>query len=192
VTTKTLWTRTGISLAALGCAVVLAFGSGDTDELSFTMDDDLRLDGVELTPPPAPVAPPPAPAATEAPAAPPAEAAPTAPTAPPAEATPPAEAVEAPAGKASGTVTRHSGATVTVKVSGTVPPEGAAVQVTKEMKQKILGADVTVNLNVGKAVVDDVSGSAVTLRITEEQSTIVVDGEKTDHFDAGAAVELTW
>ena len=45
---------------------------------------------------------------------------------------------------------------------------------------------------IGKVVVKKVDAKSVELELTEETSTLVIDGKKVDHWKAGAALSVEW
>jgi hypothetical protein len=186
--TTNLWPRLGVSAGALTVAVVLAFGSGDSDDSTVVQVNPPEVIEVSTPEVSAPYIPP----EVDAP-----EVKVVTPSAP--EATEAAEQLAAdveeavgPSGRTSATVNKRSGTTLVLTVSDVTPQQGATVQLTKLVSKKMFGADIKATLNIGVARVKSVSGEQVTLEIIEEQSTIVIDGKKTEHFKPQASIDLAW
>ncbi|MCC6620353.1 MAG: sel1 repeat family protein [Deltaproteobacteria bacterium] len=81
------------------------------------------------------------------------------------------------------------GKKVTARLAGgPTPVVGAEGEVTKQVSQ--LG--FTMDLVIGSVRVTAVAGGKVELEVLADQSEIVVDGKKVDHWVAGSALKLNW
>lgn len=73
-----------------------------------------------------------------------------------------------------------------------LPPAGMQGEFLKHFEEKL--GKMTMNgwLNVGVLEIVSVEGQNMKLRIIEEKSEILVDGEKVDHFKVGKRVKFQW
>lgn len=93
------------------------------------------------------------------------------------------------AGTFTGKLARRSSKRIMMTFEGgDVPIVGAVGEVSKATT--MMGADVSVV--IGKVVVKKVDAKSVELELTEETSNVVIDGNKVDHWKAGAALTVVW
>ena len=145
--------------------------------------------GDPTTPGPAPVDPP-----SEQPSVPP----PPTPPAPgpvSAPSKPDIGALPAPASRGTheGILVTGSSTLVVIKTTaGPVPPVGATGTLSKWVSKKIMGADVTMWLNIANVTVKSVDATSVTLTVNEVTFDTTVNGEKVDPFEKGVKTQLEW
>jgi len=84
---------------------------------------------------------------------------------------------------------RRSGKALRARATGGAAPiVGAQGEVSKRVTQ--LG--MTMNLVIGVVKITAIAGDKVELEVLSEQSEIIIDGKKVDHWTPGSALTLSW
>ncbi len=90
-----------------------------------------------------------------------------------------------------GTVVGKAGSVVTVRLDGEpVIGGGAALSVYKFFTKNIFGMETTGWLHAAEGRLKSLKGSVATVQVTEEKSSMVVNGKKVEHLIAGTKVKL--
>ncbi len=118
------------------------------------------------------------------------------PSTPPSTSPPPVVGA-VPATAASGThegvlTTGSSRLVVLATTGGKIPPVGATGTLSKWVSRKIMGADVTMWLNIANVEVTAVDDKSVTLSVKEVTFDATVNGKKVDPFEEGVKTQLEW
>lgn len=81
---------------------------------------------------------------------------------------------------------------VLTTTGGSTPPVGATGTLSKWVTKKIMGADVTMWLNIANVSVTAVEGDSVTLSVKEVTFDATVNGKKVNPFEKGVKTQLEW
>ncbi|MBP7734424.1 MAG: hypothetical protein KA369_00490 [Spirochaetes bacterium] len=90
-----------------------------------------------------------------------------------------------------GTVVGKAGRVVTVRLdSAPVIDGGAALGVYKFFTKNLFGMETTGWLHAAEGKLKSLKGSVAVVQVTEEKSSMVVNGKKVEHLTAGTKVKL--
>jgi YD repeat-containing protein len=87
-------------------------------------------------------------------------------------------------------VSRKAGLVVVRLTEGTPPPVDASGILAKYFEKQLFGSTITGWLDIAAVEVEGSSPKEIRLRITEDLSTVVVNGKQVDHFKKGQRVKL--
>ena len=95
---------------------------------------------------------------------------------------------------AQGKIVSNSSKTVEISFYDwkTMPEVGQIGELHKYFEKFVFGMQTTGWLGVADVDVTKVNGNTVSMKILEEKSEIIINGEKTNHFLIGNIMKLTW